>query len=465
MEFLGENYLLSNETGKLLYERVKTLPILDPHNHGNIKEIVENKGWTDIWEVEGATDHYVWELMRKKGIAEDEITGNASNKEKWRTLSKVFPKFAGNPTYEWIHLDLKRVFNIHETISAYTAEKIWEETSYKLKEANMKPQRLLKNMNIEIISTTNDPVCDLNYHMRAKKEIQGIKILPTWRPDKAMNIEQTGWRQYIKELEKVTGKETKNLKGFLDAIEKTHDKFDKFGCVASDHGIFEPISFYTEENNIKKIYEKALLDKNLTKEEVKKFKSYMLYQFGKMNEKSNWVMQLHIGALRNYRKKLYKNLGPDSGGDISTNNIDIAKDLYYFLNEFDNKLKIVLYVLDPSHLPTIATIARSFPNVSLGSAWWFNDSPFGMELHLKYIATVDLLSNFAGMVTDSRKLISYGSRTEMFRRTLCNITGEMVEKGQIPFKEASDLVADVSYFRPLNLFFEKSKNNINTLTK
>ncbi len=174
-----------------------------------------------------------------------------------------------------------------------------------------------------------------------------------------------------------------------------------------------------------------------------------------MNAESNWVMQLHIGAMRDYRDKLYNTLGPDTGGDISTSNVDLANGLRYFLNQFDEKLKVVLYCLDPSLFPTVASIARAFPNVSLGAPWWFNDSPFGMEMYLKYIATVDLLSDLAGWVTDSRKLISYGSRTEMFRRELSNVVGEMVEKGQIPIREAFDLVKDISYFRPKRLFFEK----------
>lgn len=455
MGFLDDNYLLTNKSSYILYDAIKGLPIVDPHNHGDIIEIVENKGWTDIWEVEGATDHYVWELMRKRGIPEDKITGDTPNKEKWMALSRIFPELVGNPVYEWIHLDLKRVFGIDSTISKHTGEKIWHETKAKLKLENMKPQELLRNMNVKILSTTDDPIYDLSYHKRAK-EIEGVKIRPTWRPDRAMNIEKPEFKEYVKKLGEITGEDTNSLKGFMNALSITHDKFNKNGCVSSDHGTLRPITFPVSDIDVKRIYEKAINGEDLTEREIITFKSYMLLQFGKMNEASNWVMQLHIGAVRDYRNKLYNEIGPDSGGDISTNALDIAGNLQYFLNKFDNKLKIVLYVLDPTHLPTIATLARAFPNVSLGAAWWYNDTPFGMEMHLRYIMTVDLLSNFAGMVTDSRKLLSYGSRTEMFRRVLSNVVGDMVEKGQIPLKEAIDIVIEASYKRPLKLFYGES---------
>ncbi len=452
MGFLDENYLLTNKKARDLYESIKDLPIVDPHNHADIKEIVLDTPWSDIWQVEGATDHYVWELMRKRGVPEEKITGSATNKEKWLALSKVFPEFVGNPVYEWIHLDLNRIFGIKDVISPHTGEKIWDQTLFMLKTDQMRPQRLLKRMNVEILSTTDDPTDPLDFHKKAK-DIEGIKITPTWRPDRAMKIEGEEWVEYIERLGRSTNTDTSTFKGFLDALRKSHELFDLHGCVASDHGILRPISFYVEEKKAEEIFNKRMKKERLTQEEVVTFKAFMLYEFGLLNQETNWVMQLHIGAMRDYRDSLYETLGPDSGGDISTNALDIAGNLRYFLNQFDGRLKIVLYVLDPTHLPTISTIARAFPNVSIGAAWWYNDTPFGMEMHLKYIATVDLLYNFAGMVTDSRKLLSYGSRTEMFRRVLSSVVGEMVEKGQVPLKEAIELVTWVSYKRPKELFY------------
>ncbi|KUK82387.1 MAG: Uronate isomerase, partial [Petrotoga mobilis] len=293
MSFLDENYLLQNNTSKMLYNSIKDLPILDAHNHGDVEEIVEDKGWDDIWQIEGETDHYVWELMRKRGVPEEKITGNASNKEKWMALAEVFPGFVGNPTYEWIHLDLNRRFKIEDTISKYTAEKIWQDTSFLLKSESMKPQRLLKEMNVEIMCTTNDPTEDLSYHEKAK-DIGGIKILPTWRPDKAMNIEKENWKEFVEKLGEITKENVERFEEFLNALYKTHKKFEELGGVSSDHGIFEPVSYPVEKERVQEVYEKALSKKELTKKEISDFKSLLFYEFGKMNAESNWVMQLHI---------------------------------------------------------------------------------------------------------------------------------------------------------------------------
>lgn len=453
MAFLDKNYLLDNETGKKLYQQVKNLPIVDAHNHGDVGEIIKNEGWTDIWEVEAATDHYVWEMMRKRGVPEEKITGSTSNKEKWMALAKVFPGIAGNPTYEWIHLDLKRRFGIEENISEHTAETIWEKTSAMLKTDEMKPQRLLKDMNVKIMCTTDDPTSTLEYHQQAAREIEGLSILPTWRPDKAMNLEKENWDTFVGEMGKRYDEDTSTLDGFIKALQKSHDFFDENGCKASDHGIFEPISYPVDKNTAAEIHEKSYKGDTLTEQEIRDYKAYLLIEFGKMNSETDWVTQLHIGAVRDYRDKLYNNLGPDTGGDIATHNIEIADNLRYFLNKYDQKLKIVLYSMAPNHWSTLATISRAFPNVSLGAAWWLNDSPYGMEEQLKYISTVDLMANFAGMVTDSRKLMSYGSRTEVFRRAMSNVLGMMVEKGQIPFSVASGLAEGLAFKQQEELFF------------
>lgn len=457
MGFLDENYLLGNKMAKDLYLYVKDLPIIDVHNHGDIVEVIEDKGWEDIWQVEAETDHYVWELMRRRGIPEEKITGKASNKEKWLALAEVFPDFVGNPTYEWVHLDLKRRFGIDKLISANTAEYIWEKTKVELNKASMKPQQLLKEMNVEIMCTTNNPDEDLKYHSRAREEVDGVSIRPTWRPDKALNIEKDSWTNFVRNLGNKMGVETGDLNGFLTALQKSHDKFEELGCVASDHGVQEPVSYFVERKKANKVYKKALAGEDLSARDIKDFKAFMLIKFGEMNQASNWVTQLHIGAVRDYRDQLHINLGPDSGGDVATSDIKVVENLRYFFNQFDKKLKIVLYCLDYSILPALTTIARAFPNVNLGAPWWFNDSPYGMEKQLKYIATVDLMKNHAGMVTDSRKLMSYDSRTEMFRRVLSSVLGEMVEKGQMPKKIAYDLAETISYHRPLNLFFNDNE--------
>jgi glucuronate isomerase len=454
IEFLGDNYLLDSKSARALYERVRDLPIVDAHNHAEIFEIVENEPWSDIWEVEGATDHYVWEMMRKRGVDEKLITGDADNHDKWLALADVFPQLAGNPTYEWIHLDLKRRFGIDSVISRTTAESIWERTAAALAEPEMRPQALLKAMNVEVMCTTDDPTVRLPHHERARNEIEHTRILPTWRPDKAMKIQWEGWREWVQALGEETGEDVATLDGFLSALRATHDYFDSMGCVASDHGVTVPWSHDVDPVRARRIHEQAMTGRRITDDQVTDYHAFMLREFARMNAASGWVMQVHIGAVRDYRDTLYRTLGPDNGGDISDHSIEIVKNLRPLLNEMDGRLQIVLYCIDPSHGASLATIARAFPNVSLGAPWWFNDSPHGMDASLRYVATVDLLANHAGMVTDSRKLLSFGSRTEMWRRTVSNVVGDMVERGQIPVEAAEDLVVGLAYSYPKHLFSE-----------
>ncbi len=256
----------------------------------------------------------------------------------------------------------------------------------------------------------------------------------------------------MKKLQERTNILVSNVESFVEALKKTHDYFAEVGCRCSDHAIVEPNFEHISKQEAEAIFTMALKG-NATEKDAEKFLGYMMYRFGEMNVEKGWTMQLHIGALRDYRDKLYRNLGPDSGGDVVAGYVNIAKGMRQFLNYFDGKLKIVLYCLDPAYLPVAATIARAFENVFLGAPWWFNDSPYGMRTQLEYIATVDLLSNFVGMVTDSRKLMSYGSRTEMFRRVLCDVVGNMVERGQIPESEAFELCMSLSYSRPKEFFF------------
>jgi len=381
----------------------------------------------DFWEVEGATDHYVWEMMRKRGVAEELITGNADNHDKWLALAEVFPQLAGNPTYEWIHLDLRRRFGIDNVISRATAESIWERTKTALAEPKMRPQALLEAMNVEVMCTTDDPTVSLPHHERALQDISSTRILPTWRPDKAMKIQWEGWRDWVQALGEESDEDVATLDGFLAALRATHDYFDSLGCAASDHGITVPWSHDVDPVRTRRIHAQAMTGRRITDDQVIDYHAFMLREFARLNAASDWVMQIHLGALRDYRDTLYRTL----------------------------RLKIVLYCIDPGHTTSLATIARAFPNVSLGAPWWFNDSPHGMEASLRYLATVDLLASHAGMVTDSRKLMSFGSRTEMWRRAMCNVVGEMVERGQMPLEAAEDLVVGLAYGWPKSLFFEK----------
>ncbi|WP_137288418.1 glucuronate isomerase [Natronorubrum halophilum] len=452
MSFLGEDYLLETDAARELYDTIADLPIVDPHTHADVAEIVENDGWDDVWEVEAATDHYVWALMRDCGVDEELITGDASNREKWTALAEVFPQFAGNPTYEWVHLDLRRRFGIEKRISAGTADEIWAETSAKLADESMRPQQLLKVMNVDVVGSTDDPTDDLAYHERATDEVPGVDIVPTWRADRAVKIDRPEWTAFVDDLEAATGIETDAFDGFCEALAATHDYFDERGCRASDLGIEQPVSRPVSERRAREVFRRRIAGGSLSERAVGDFQAFFFEFVGELNAEKEWVTQLHLGPVRNYRDELFERLGPAAGGDISTQDVELAGSLEHFVNEFDGETEIVLYAIDPTHYPTIATMARVFPHVTVGPAWWFNDSPFGVEQQLEYVGTVELLSQHAGMVSDSRKLLSYGSRFEMFRRSLANVVGKQVERGQVPMDVAQDLVERLAYERPNELY-------------
>jgi len=452
MGFIGSDYLLESEAASELYESISNLPIVDPHSHANLSKIVANNAWNDIWEVEGATDHYVWSLMRKRGVSEEKITGDASNKEKWLALAEIFPELAGNPTYEWIHLDLRRQFGIEKPISVRTAKEIWIETKQQLSDPSMRPQQLLAEMDIEILCTTDDPTSSLADHDRATTSVEGVDTRPTWRIDRAIHVEDGSWDEFVAELESTTGIDTTTLSGYLDALVETHEYFDEHGCRASDLSLTEPVSRPVSGQWASDLYQRGLTGQTLSESEVRDLQAYILEETGKLNAERDWVTQFHIGPVRDYQESLHEDVGTDAGGDVSTQSIELTENLKHFLNRFDDEMEIVLYVVDPTHYPSIATLARAFPNVSVGPAWWFNDSPYGMNEQLRYVGSVDLLANHAGMVSDSRKLLSFSSRFEMFRRVLANTLGEMVERGRMPTEHAEELATHLAYDRPKSLY-------------
>lgn len=451
MAFLDSGYLLSTESGEKIFETIEYLPIVDFHGHAEAQEIAKDNHWEDIWEFQCATDHYVWELMRRCGVPEEKITGKAPNEEKWRALAEVFPRFAGNPVYDWFHLDLRRRFGIQELLGPTTGEKIWQEVNTHLSSKRFKPRQLLREMNVEVLCTTDSPLSDLRWHRELRECFPEVRIIPTWRPDEVMRIGSQEWRDFLAELGERTGADVARFTGLIEALEKTHCHFADHGCVASDHGLTQPWGHYVCERTAAKIYEKAWHGLSIDDAERQDFHAYMLHFFAELNANASWTMQLHIGAVRDFRDLLFKSLGRDSGGDVATHNIELVHNLKDFLNEFDGRLQIVLYVLHPSHTYTSATLARAFPNVFLGAPWWFMDNPYHATNYLREVAAVDLLWRHAGMVTDSRKLVSIGSRTEMFRRVLANVLGEMVDQGRIPLETAGNIARQVAYCNPKSL--------------
>ena len=453
MAFLDERYLLGSATAAALYEQIRDLPIIDAHNHADVKALADNRSFADIWEAEAATDHYVWECLRKRGVREALLTGKTANHDKWLALAGAFPDLVGNPTYEWIHLDLKRRLGVEELICAANAESIWERSQQLLARPEMRQQQLIKAMRVEAMCSTDDPIDSLEHHRRLlDSAIPGV-VRPTFRPDRAMNIFKPSWKEYIGLLEQRVNGRFAHLKDLIAALRLTHDFFAENRCVASDHGVEVPYGYQVAEAAADEVFRKAREGKALTQPEVVCFMSYVLNEVAEMDAAKGWVFQLHLGAVRDVRDALLRDLGPDTGGDVSDHVTDILKPLNPLLNRFDERLKVVLYNLNPVHTGTLAHLTRAYgANVNLGAAWWLNDSYIGMKRQLEYVGTVDVLMNLGGMVSDSRKVMSYGSRHEVFRRTLADTVGAMVDLGQVPMKLAERLVTSLSYQRPKELF-------------
>lgn len=448
MAFLDNNYLISNTSGLKIFDSVKSLPVVDPHNHANVREIADNNCYTDAWQLFAATDHYVWEMMRKRGVPETLITGKtASAEEKFLALAEIFPGVAGNPVYEWIHLDLKRYFGIEELLSGKTGKKIFDAVTAKLATDAYRPQALLAGpLNVEVMSSTDDLIDTLEDHARANATFGRTVIRPTWRPDKAMKISAPAWRPYMNQVAERFNMKLNSITDLIAAFKMSHDHFAQCGCRASDHGLEYPVSADVDIKDADKIFRKAMNEEIVSQAECDRFMGFILAQAAELNVQTDWVTQLHLGAVRDVRNTLFDSLGPDVGGDISDHYIDFAPALCSFLNRFDDRLKTVLYCLEASHQGTLATISRAFgAKVALGSAWWLLDTPVGMRRQLEYIGSADTLSNFAGMVSDSRKLLSYGSRFEMFRRVMSDVLGSFVERGQMPEEIAFDLAERMAY--------------------
>ena len=448
MAFLDNRYLITNATGLELFAAIRELPVVDPHNHADLREIARNECYRDAWQLFAATDHYVWEMLRKCEVPEELITGSASPREKFLAMGKVFPLIAGNPVYEWIHLDLKRYFGIEDLLCEETAERIYDAVNEKLATDAYRPQALLTGvLNVEAMSSTDDLIDTLEYHKQANAAIGRQLIRPTWRPDKAMKIFAPGWRDYIAKVEERFGMKIRHYSELLEAMRRSHDYFAERGCRASDHGVDAmPVVDYDDAAHV---FRKAIHGKKLSADEINGFMGAFLGEAAQLDAEKGWVMQLHMGAVRDVRTGLFQALGPDVGGDVCNVHRDFLPGMVSLLNRFDDRLKVVFYCLDPGAQATLASITRAFGgSARLGSAWWLNDTPVGMKRQLELIGSIDLFSNFAGMVSDSRKLLSYGSRFEMFRRVLADVLGAMVERGQLPLKVAEMLAERMAYSGP-----------------
>ena len=462
--FMDENFLLQTETAQKLYhEHAAKMPIIDYHCHLNPQMVADDYQFKTLTEIWLGGDHYKWRALRANGIAEKYITGDASDWEKFEKWAETVPYTFRNPLYHWTHLELKTAFGIDKILNPKTAHEIYEECNEKLQTPAYSARGLMRHYHVEAVCTTDDPIDSLEHHIKTRESGFEIKMLPTWRPDKAMAVEvPEDFRAYMEKLSKASGVSISTFDDMVDALQKRHDFFAEQGCKLSDHGMDE---FYAEDYTdaeIREIFNKVYGGTALTQEEVLKFKSAMLVVFGEMDYETGWTQQFHYGPLRNNNTKMFKLVGPDTGFD-SMGDCLTARSLAKFLDRLNSKDKLtktIIYNLNPMANEMIATMVGNFQDGSIpgkiqfGAAWWFLDQKDGMEKQMNALSVLGLLSRFVGMLTDSRSFLSY-SRHEYFRRTLCNLLGCDVENGEIPICEMerlTQMVEDISYYNAKGYF-------------
>jgi glucuronate isomerase len=444
----------------LYHNYASKMPIIDYHCHLDPKEIYEDKKFDNLFDLWLSGDHYKWRLMRANGVTEDYITGNKPHYEKFLKWAEVVPYLVGNPLYHWTHFELKRYFQIDLLLSPDTAEFIYLEVNKKLE--TLTARKLIEMSNVETIVTTDDPIDSLIYHDLLKEdETFKTKVLPAFRPDKAINIELSWFQEWILKLSKVVGYSLNSLDLLKKALIERIDFFHEKGTRLSDHALDMVMYEKSTEEEIKSIYLKAINHENLSKQEVRKYKGHMLTFLGQEYSKRDWVQQYHIGALRNVSERMLKNLGPDTGFD-AINDGYIAKPLSQLLDALDSTAslpKTILYTLNPRDFEVVITMMQAFQGggvpgkIQFGSGWWFLDTIDGMTKQLKALANNGLISRFVGMLTDSRSFLSY-PRHEYFRRLLCNIIAEEVTLGLFPnsIELLGKIVKDIAYYNAKSYF-------------
>ncbi len=461
--FLDEYFLLQTETAVRLYhEHAVRMPIIDYHCHLPPAQIAENKHFDNITQPWLYGDHYKWRAMRTNGVDERFCSGSASDREKFDKWAETVPYTVRNPLYHWTHLELQRYFGITELLSPKTADTIYHKTAELLKGDDFTPVGMIRRMNVEVVCTTDDPVDTLEYHRIIKQQHPSVKIIPAWRPDKLLGIDDpVKFNAYIDTLAKVSDLDINSYDRLNEALDKRHQFFHNEGCRLSDHGLE---AFYAEPytpGEINAIFNKARSGSAPSAVEVLKFRSAFLHDQAVMDHKRNWTQQYHVGALRNNNSRMLRTYGPDGGFD-SIGDFTMAAAMSRFLDRLDNDGKLtrtILYNLNPADNELMATMIGNFQDgtypgkIQWGSGWWFLDQKDGMEKQLNALSNLGLLSRFVGMLTDSRSLLSY-PRHEYFRRVLCNLLGNDVERGELPhdMKWLGKIVEDVCYNNARNYF-------------
>jgi glucuronate isomerase len=455
-KFIDDNFLLHSKTAVELYHGfAKAMPIIDYHNHLSPEQIANDINFENLTQLWLYGDHYKWRAMRTNGVPEKYITGDATDYEKFEQWAATVPYTLRNPLYHWTHLELQRYFNIDKILSPETAREIYDECSAKLKTPEYSVRNLLRKMNVKVLCTTDDPTDTLEHHQKIKADGFEIKVLPAFRPDKAMNVDDiVSFNTYVNKLQEVSNILIASFDDYLLALKSRHDFFADMGCCISDHGLEQIYAVDYNEAEIKNIFRKITAGESISQPENMKFKSAMLVKMATWDHEKDWVQQYHLGALRNNNSRMLKTLGADTGWD-SIGDFSQGKQLSKFLDRLDstNQLaKTILYNLNPADNELMATMAGNFNDGSVagkmqfGAAWWFLDQKDGMTKQINTLSNMGLLSKFIGMLTDSRSFMSY-PRHEYFRRILCNIFGEEIENGELPDDIAwtGKLIQDICY--------------------
>lgn len=462
-QFMDEDFLLSSETAKKLYhEYAAAMPVVDYHCHINPQEIFEDRKFETITQVWLGGDHYKWRQMRSNGIDERYITGDASDREKFQKWAETLEKAIGNPLYHWSHLELNKYFGYKGYLNGDTAEEVWNLCNEKLKDDGMTVRNMIRQSNVSLICTTDDPVDSLEWHKKiAADDSFDVQVLPAWRPDKAMNLEKPDYADYLKKLSEVSGVEVKDFESLIEALKVRMEYFGSVGCSVSDHALEYVMHEPASKEEIESIFAKRAGGESVTREEELKFKTAFMIALGREYHRMNWVMQLHYGCKRDNNKFRFNQLGPDTGYDCINNYAPSAQmaDLLNALVSTDELPKTILYSLNPNDNAAIGTIIGCFQDTSAvgkiqqGSAWWFNDHKAGMTEQMISLANLGLLGNFIGMLTDSRSFLSY-TRHEYFRRIMCELIGGWVENGEYPadYKALEKIVKGISYNNAVRYF-------------
>lgn len=450
-------FLLDTETGRKLYHQYAAkMPIVDYHCHIDPKEIWEDRRFDNIAQVWLEGDHYKWRLLRGNGVEEDYITGNRSDWEKFETFARTLPRAIGNPMVEWCHLELKNYFGYEGFLTGATAQEVWELCNHKLQnDPSMTARGLILQSNVAMIGTTDDPCSDLSYHEKLAADPSfPVQVLPSFRPDPAVNLQKPGFAAYIQKLEAASGQSISTIEDVRKALSQRVEFFDQHGCRSADHGLDYLVCRPVSDEEATAALQKALQGQALTVEEQEGYQTALLVHCAREYAKRGWVMQMHFSCMRNPNSRMMAKLGPDTGFDSMavTGSCGAAYRLMDLLEQEGNLPKTVLYSLNPSDNAWIDSLLGAFQGTEVpgklqhGCAWWFNDHKQGMEEHLTSLANMSILGNFIGMLTDSRSLLSY-ARHEYFRRLLCGLLGRWVEQGRYPADEAllGGLVEDICY--------------------